>query len=73
MLAAYLLNYVSLLAIGPRTAMIAATTPLVTSLFSWSFYPVPRLEIIQWTGILMVAVGGIALGKEKLDQTQLYS
>ncbi len=73
MLVAYLLNYASLLAVGPRTAIIAATTPLITLVFSWSFTPVTSLEIIQWTGITMIAVGGIALGKEKLDQAQLYS
>ncbi|MGB3788560.1 MAG: hypothetical protein WA949_11165, partial [Phormidesmis sp.] len=39
MLVAYLLNYASLLAVGPRTGIVAATTPLLTLLFSWSFTP----------------------------------
>ncbi|MGB3790117.1 MAG: hypothetical protein WA949_19060, partial [Phormidesmis sp.] len=73
MLVAYLLNYASLLAVGPRTGIVAATTPLLTLLFSWSFTPASDLEIIQWTGISMITVGGIALGKEKLNQAELYS
>ncbi|MBE9061185.1 hypothetical protein [cf. Phormidesmis sp. LEGE 11477] len=72
MLIAYLLNYASLLATGPRTAIVAATTPLVTLLLSLSFMPVRSLEIIQWTGIMMITVGGIALAKEKLSKEQIY-
>ena len=67
MLLVYLLNYSSLRAIGPRAAIVAAATPLLTLIIAWSFKPVPSLEIIQWTGIFLISVGGIALSKEKLD------
>ena len=66
MLLVYLLNYSSLRAIGPRAAIVASATPLITLIIAWSFKPTPSLEIIQWTGIFLVAVGGIALSKEKL-------
>ncbi|MGD1900540.1 MAG: hypothetical protein ACFB16_26835 [Phormidesmis sp.] len=65
-LIAYLFTYSSLRLIGSKTALVAATTPVLVLLLSWSFVPQASLEIIQWTGILMVSIGGIALGKEKL-------
>lgn len=68
MLLAYLFNYSSLRSIGPRTAMVAAATPAVVLLMTWELMPARSLEIIQLTGILMVSVGGIALGKEKLSR-----
>ncbi|MEM8503605.1 MAG: EamA family transporter [Cyanobacteria bacterium P01_D01_bin.1] len=68
MLVVYLLNYVSLLTIGPRATMVAAFTPLLALVFSLSFTPTSTLVVIQWTGIMMIAVGGVALGKEKLDR-----
>lgn len=66
----YLLNYSSLRLVGVRTAIVAAATPLVTLLLAWSFIPTPSLELIQWTGISLVATGGIAFGKEKLSSSQ---
>ncbi|MFK8185010.1 MAG: DMT family transporter [Phormidesmis sp.] len=66
MLLVYLFNYTSLRLIGPRTAIIAAIAPLATLILAWSFTPTPTLAIIQWTGIALVSIGGIALGKEKL-------
>lgn len=71
MLIAYLLNYASLLTIGPKAAIVAAFTPLLTSILSFSFTPNPALAVIQWTGILLITVGGVALGKEKLDRDKL--
>jgi len=71
MLVAYLLNYASLLTIGPRAAIVAAFTPLLTSVFSFSFTPAVNLAVIQWTGMMMITVGGVALGKEKLDKALL--
>ena len=65
MLMVYLLSYGSLRLIGGRTGAIAAAVPLVALLIAWFFTPLPSLEIIQWTGILLVSVGGIALGSEK--------
>ncbi len=73
MLVAYLLNYASLLTIGPRSAIVAAFTPLMTSILSFSFTPVANLAIIQWTGMMMITVGGVALGKEKLDKELIQS
>ncbi|MGC1307789.1 MAG: hypothetical protein WA885_11200 [Phormidesmis sp.] len=66
MLLTYLLSYGSLRMIGGRTAMLTASTPLVVALIAWSFTPAASLEIIQWTGLLLVAIGGIALSNEKL-------
>ncbi len=66
MLLVYLLNYTSLRLIGARTAIVAAAVPVVTLLLSWSFTPRPSLAIIQWTGIILVAMGGAALGQDKL-------
>lgn len=67
MLAAYLFNYSSLHNIGGKTAIIAATTPLAMLILSFTFSPAQPLAIIQWTGVLLVSIGGIALGKEKLN------
>lgn len=66
MLIAYFFTYSSLRLISGKTAIIAATTPFITLLLSWSFFPQPTLEIIQWTGVLLVLIGGIAISKEKL-------
>ncbi|NJM98642.1 MAG: DMT family transporter [Phormidesmis sp. RL_2_1] len=71
MLLVYLFSYSSLRIIGTRTAIVAASTPVITSLIGWSFMPASPLEIIQWTGILLVTVGGIALGQEKLSNSRL--
>ena len=69
MLLVYLLSYGSLRLIGARTSAIAAAVPLVTLAIAWGFSPRPSLEIIQWTGILLVSVGGIALGSEKASSS----
>lgn len=66
MLLVYLLNYISLRLIGARTAIVAAAVPMMTLLLSGSFTPRPSLAIIQWTGIILVAMGGAALGQDKL-------
>ena len=71
MLVTYFFIYSSLRLIGTRTAIVAAATPLVSLLLSWGFVPDTTLEIIQWTGILLVSIGGIALGKEKLSNEKL--
>lgn len=69
MLLAYLFNYSSLRLIGIRTAIVAAATPMVAVLLAWSFMPTPSLETIQWTGIALVTIGGVAFGKEKLSDS----
>ncbi len=68
MLIAYLFTYASLLNIRSKTAIVAATTPVAALILGWSFSPRPPLQIIQWTGITLVTIGGIALGKEKLGK-----
>jgi drug/metabolite transporter (DMT)-like permease len=65
MLLVYLFSYSSLRLIGSQTAIVAAVTPLATLLIAWSFSPRPVLAVLQWTGILLVTLGGIALGQEK--------
>ena len=65
MLLVYLLSYSSLRLIGPQAAAVTAAVPLLTLAIAWSFSPTPSLAIIQWTGIALVSVGGIALGKER--------
>ncbi|MEM9945206.1 MAG: hypothetical protein AAF810_03995 [Cyanobacteria bacterium P01_D01_bin.36] len=71
MLVAYLFTYASLLNIRSKTAVIAAATPLAALILGWGFSPRPPLQIIQWTGIMLVSLGGIALGKEKSAKEQL--
>ncbi|MGD1867801.1 MAG: hypothetical protein ACFB0D_24890 [Phormidesmis sp.] len=66
MLIAYLFTYASLLNIRSKTAIVAAATPAVALILGLGFSPQPTLQIIQWTGIMLVTIGGIALGKEKL-------
>ena len=66
MLLVYLFSYGSLRLMGARTAAVAAFTPLATLLLAWSFTPKPALALLQWTGILLVTIGGVALGQEKL-------
>lgn len=66
MLVVYLFNYASLRLIGVRTAMVAATVPVVTLLLSLGFTPRSPLAVIQWTGILLIAIGGAAIAQEKL-------
>jgi drug/metabolite transporter (DMT)-like permease len=68
MLLVYLFSYSSLRLIGSQTAIVAAATPLVTLLIAWSFVPAPVLAILQWTGILLVTLGSIALGKERRER-----
>ena len=70
MLLVYLFSYTSLRLIGARTAIVAAATPLATALLAWSFTPHPSLAIIQWTGIGLVTLGGIAFGQEKLSSAK---
>ncbi|PZO49011.1 MAG: hypothetical protein DCF15_17385 [Phormidesmis priestleyi] len=70
----YLLQYVlqsgNLRIVGVYTAMVAAATPLAAVMIGWSFDPTTTFEIIQWTGTLLVSVGGIALAQDKLKQSQ---
>ena len=70
----YLLQYVlqsgNLRMVGVYTAMVAAATPLAAVMIGWSFDPTTAFEIIQWTGTLLVSVGGIALAQDKLKQSQ---
>ncbi len=68
MLLVYLFSYSSLRLIGSRTGIVAAVVPLATLIIAWSFSPAPVLAILQWTGILLVTVGGIALGKERRER-----
>ncbi len=70
MLLVYLFSYGSLRLMGSHTAVVAALTPLATLVLAWSFAPKPTLTLIQWTGILLVTIGGIALGQEKLTSAK---
>ena len=63
-LLAYLFNYSSLRLSGARSAAVVALTPLVTVAIAWSFSPSDPLEIIQWSGILLLSIGGVALSQE---------
>ena len=64
MLLVYLFNYSSLRLIGPQARAIAAVSPLATLFIAQSFRPVAELAIIQWTGIILISLGGAALSKE---------
>ncbi len=70
MLLVYLFSYGSLRLMGSRTAVIAAITPLATLLLAWSFVPRPVLTVVQWAGILLVTMGGVAFGQEKLTSAK---
>lgn len=64
MLLAYLFNYSSFRLIGPRSAIFTAAAPIATLLIALSFDPAPALATIQWTGIALVGIGGVAIAKE---------
>jgi len=65
MLLVYLFNYSSLRLIGPQTSAVAAVTPLAALLLSYSFSgPTIELATIQWTGIALISLGGVALSKQ---------
>ena len=63
-LLAYLFDYSSLRLSGARAAAVVALTPLATVAITWSFSPSDPLEIIQWSGILLLSIGGVALSQE---------
>ncbi len=69
MLLVYLLNYASLNLIGMHTAIVTSAVPLITLLLSWSFMPQSSLALIQWTGIVLVTMGGAALSQDKRPVT----
>ncbi|MGB3296307.1 MAG: DMT family transporter, partial [Phormidesmis sp.] len=68
MLLIYLFDYSSLRLGGASAAAMTAITPLATVALAWSFSSPDSLEIIQWTGILLLSIGGVALSQEKLSK-----
>lgn len=67
MLLVYLFDYSSLRMSGARASAVTAITPLATVAIAWSFSSPASLEIIQWTGILLLSIGGVALSQARLS------
>lgn len=64
-----LFNFSSLhLVGGVRTALLAAATPLLTAILATLLTPIGPPQVIQWTGILLILIGGIALGLDRLNR-----
>ncbi|ESA35229.1 dmt(drug metabolite transporter) superfamily permease [Leptolyngbya sp. Heron Island J] len=54
---------------GLRTALVAATTPIVTALLAiMALTNQPTLQMIQWTGIILITLGGITLAADRLSR-----
>ncbi len=54
---------------GLRTALIASATPLVTALLAIFLLPnQPILQLIQWPGIILISLGGMALALDRLNR-----
>ncbi|MBW4467638.1 MAG: EamA family transporter [Pegethrix bostrychoides GSE-TBD4-15B] len=65
----YALNHFGVRAIGAaRSSIIAASTPAVTALLAFFLVPgaLTTLSIVQIAGILLVTLGGTALGLERM-------
>jgi drug/metabolite transporter (DMT)-like permease len=65
----YALNHFGIRAIGAaRSSIIAASTPALTALLAFFLVPgaLTTLNIVQIVGILIVTLGGTALGLERL-------
>ena len=54
---------------GLRTALVAATTPILTALLAMlALTNQPTLQMIQWPGIILIALGGITLAADRLSR-----
>ena len=69
MLLVYLFDYSSLRMSGARATAVVAITPLATVAIAWSFSSPDPLEIIQWTGILLLSIGGGGAQPRATQQT----
>ncbi|NEP55810.1 MAG: hypothetical protein F6K31_02130, partial [Symploca sp. SIO2G7] len=68
----YFFHYTGLRLVGGlRTALIAATTPLVTALLAILLLKnQPWPELIQWPGIVLLTLGGVTLSLDRLNRQQ---
>lgn len=66
----YFFHYTGLRLVGGlRTALVVAVTPLVTALLAILLLTnQPPLQLIQWPGIILIALGGITLALDRLNR-----
>ncbi|MGD1952143.1 MAG: DMT family transporter [Leptolyngbyaceae cyanobacterium] len=66
----YFFHYTGLRLVGGlRTALVAAATPLVTALLAMFFLGDQlALQLIQWPGVILITLGGIALALDRLSR-----
>ncbi|MBT9316036.1 DMT family transporter [Leptothoe spongobia] len=54
---------------GLRTALVAASTPLLTALLAVLLLAnQPALQLIQWPGIILITLGGMTLSLDRLSR-----
>lgn len=63
----YLANHYSQGSSYPSRLVLMATIPLVTAALSYSLFPAAQsvLQFIQWTGVILVSLGGAALALDR--------
>ena len=66
----YFFHYTGLRLVGGlRTALVAAATPLITALLAMAFLTnQSALQLIQWPGIILITLGGMALALDRLSR-----
>ncbi len=66
----YFFHYTGLRLVGGlRTALVAAATPIFTALLAVLLLTnQPALQMIQWPGIILIALGGITLAMDRLNR-----
>ncbi|MEM9265766.1 MAG: DMT family transporter [Cyanobacteria bacterium P01_F01_bin.13] len=56
---------------GLRTALVAAATPLITTLLAVVLLTSqPNIQMIQWPGIVLITLGGMTLALDRLNRQQ---
>ena len=55
---------------GLRTALVSASTPLVTALLAVLLTSQPALQLIQWPGIILITLGGMTLAIDRISRQQ---
>jgi drug/metabolite transporter (DMT)-like permease len=66
---AYFLNYTGVrLMGGNRSALLSASTPLLTAILAWILMPTAQISmhLIQWTGLILISLGGLTLAIDRL-------
>lgn len=71
----YFFHYTGLRLVGGlRTALVTAVTPLLTAFLAVVLLTEqPTLQMIQWPGIILIALGGITLSLDRLNRQDQMS